>query len=127
MTIGPILAGIGILSLYQMHHGSSYLVDILPGVLIFGSGLVLTVSPLTTTVMTSVKEEDSGIASGINNAVSRAAGLIVVALLGLLGASSYYHFAILLSAGMAVAAGVISYLVVEDHVVTGLPKRSVSE
>ncbi|HEV2402850.1 MAG TPA: MFS transporter [Candidatus Saccharimonadales bacterium] len=113
MTAGPIITGIGVASLYGLHHGSSYIFGVMPGVLLFGIGLVLTVAPLTTTVMMAVDEKDSGIASGINNAVSRAAGLIVVAVLGLLGVGHVYHFSIVLCAGLAIGAGVISYLFIE--------------
>jgi EmrB/QacA subfamily drug resistance transporter len=113
MTVGPILQGAGMASLYFLGRGDSYWLHILPGVLLFAAGLVLTVAPLTTTVMTSVDEDSSGIASGINNAVSRAAGLIVIALLGLLGAAHVYHFAIVLCAGLAITAGAISYFYIE--------------
>jgi EmrB/QacA subfamily drug resistance transporter len=113
MTVGPILQGAGMASLYFLGRGDSYWLHILPGILLFAAGLVLTVAPLTTTVMTSVDEDSSGIASGINNAVSRAAGLIVIALLGLLGAAHVYHFAIVLCAGLAIAAGAISYFYIE--------------
>jgi EmrB/QacA subfamily drug resistance transporter len=116
MTAGPLITAGGIATLYNVHHGSSYLFHILPGILLFGIGLVLTVAPLTTTVMTSVDEDDSGIASGINNAVSRAAGLIVVALLGLYGANHVYHFAIILCAGLAASAGIISFAAIERQV-----------
>jgi predicted MFS family arabinose efflux permease len=113
MTVGPILMGIGMLTLFPLHRGDSYIFHILPGILLFAAGLVTTVAPLTTTVMTSVDEDESGIASGINNAVSRAAGLIVVALLGLLGAAHVFHFAIILCAGLAIVAGVISFVWIE--------------
>jgi len=112
MTVGPIVAGLGIATFYFVSPGDSYWLSVLPGALLFSCGLVLTVAPLTTTVMTSVDEHSSGIASGINNAVSRAAGLIVVALLGLLGTHNFYHFSMALCAGLAIAAGFISYVVV---------------
>jgi hypothetical protein len=110
MTVGPIIAGLGIAAFYSLSPGDSYLLHVLPGAIIFGIGLVLTVAPLTTTVMTSVDEVNSGIASGINNAVSRAAGLIIIAGLGLLGSSNFYHFSIALCAVLAIGAGLISYL-----------------
>lgn len=113
MTIGPILMGVGMASLFFLQRGDSYVLHILPGVLLFAAGLAMTVAPLTTTVMTSVDEDQSGIASGINNAVSRAAGLIVVAVLGLLGATHVYHFSIVLCAALAVFAGVISFVWIE--------------
>jgi EmrB/QacA subfamily drug resistance transporter len=114
MTLGPILAGLGILMLIHLSPHLSYLTQVLPGVLLFGVGLTLTVTPLTVTVMNSVSQNDSGIASGINNALSRAAGLIVIAVLGILGASDVYPFAIALCGAMAILAGVMSWLVVRN-------------
>jgi hypothetical protein len=61
--------------------GSHYLTDVLPPVLIFAAGLVHTVAPLTTTVLAAAPEEHAGVASGVNNAVARAAGLVAVAVL----------------------------------------------
>lgn len=113
MTFGPLFAGAGMTWLYFLQPGASYITGILPGVLFFSVGLALLVAPLTTTVMTSVSDENSGIASGINNAVSRVAGLIVIALLGLLGASQVYRFSMALCAVLAVLGGVISFLVIE--------------
>jgi EmrB/QacA subfamily drug resistance transporter len=115
MTIGPIISGIGIAMLLPLHKGDSYWTHLLPGVVTFSIGLVLTVAPLTTTVMGSVDERQSGIASGINNAVSRAAGLIVIAILGLFGTSLVYHFAMALCAAMAVASGLISFGMIRDQ------------
>jgi EmrB/QacA subfamily drug resistance transporter len=116
MTAGPITAGLGMLWLWPLHHGSSYLLGVLPGVALFGLGLALTVAPLTTTVMASVAEAHSGIASAVNNAISRVAGLLVVALLGLFGTSiaQTYHPAIALSAILALAAGGIAYATIKN-------------
>lgn len=114
MTTGPILAGLGILMLLPLQEGSSYWWNILPGIVLFGLGLATTVAPLTTTVLASVKEEDSGIASAVNNAVSRVSGLFVVAALGIFGASNAYHFAVLLCGGLAIAAGILSALLVRN-------------
>ena len=112
MTIGPLLTAAGMLYLYRLHPGSTYLVDILPGIVLFGLGMASLVSPLTITVMSSVAREDSGIASGINNAVSRAAGLLVIALLGLFGVAHAYRFTIVLCAGLAVISAIASYALV---------------
>jgi EmrB/QacA subfamily drug resistance transporter len=118
MTAGPTVAAVGIALLYFLKPGASYLWHVLPGVIVFGIGLALTVAPLTTTVMSSVDEQRSGIASGINNAVSRAAGLIVIAVLGLLGTSSVYAFAMVLCAALAAASGVISFVLIRDRTQT---------
>lgn len=114
MTLGPILAGLGILMLMHLSPHLNYFTQVLPGVLLFGVGLTFTVTPLTVTVMNSVSQGDSGIASGINNAVSRVAGLIVIALLGILGASDVYPFAIALCGVLAIAAGCMSWLVIRN-------------
>jgi EmrB/QacA subfamily drug resistance transporter len=115
MTFGPLLAAAGILSLIRLSAtNSNYLTVVLPGVTLFSIGLVLLVAPLTTTVMTSVEDASSGIASGINNAVSRVAGLIVIAVLGLFGTAHVYHFAIYLCAAMAAASGIVSFLMIKN-------------
>lgn len=114
MSVGPIISSIGMAILCFLKPGDNYFISILPGVVCFGIGLVLMVAPLTTTVMTSVQESHSGIASGINNAISRAAGLIIIALLGLLGTAHAYVFGMALSACLALLAGVISFTVIRN-------------
>lgn len=114
MTLGPVISAAGMILLLKFSPGDSYVWYLLPCVLLFSIGLVLLVAPLTTTVMASVDDSYSGIASGINNAVSRVAGLIVVALLGLLGTDNLYQFAIILSASMAAGAGIVSYLLIQN-------------
>jgi MFS family permease len=82
MTAGPIVGGLGLLLLLRVDTGTDYLTDVLPGLLIFGIGLSATVAPLTATVLDSVDEHRVGIASGVNNGVSRVAGLLAIAVLG---------------------------------------------
>jgi EmrB/QacA subfamily drug resistance transporter len=82
MTLGPIVAGVGMLLFMRLGTNASYPVDVLPAVLIFGLGMSATVAPLTATVLDSVSENRVGIASGINNGVSRVAGLLAIAVLG---------------------------------------------
>ncbi|HSD55567.1 MAG TPA: MFS transporter, partial [Candidatus Saccharimonadales bacterium] len=77
MTLGPIASGVGILMLLPLGQDSRYVTDILPGICLFGLGMASTVAPLTTTVLNSVEMDQSGIASAVNNAVSRVSGLIV--------------------------------------------------
>jgi hypothetical protein len=82
MTFGPIVAGFGMLMLLRVDASADYASQVLPGVLVFGLGLAATVAPLTATVLDSVEERHVGIASGINNAVSRVAGLLAIAVIG---------------------------------------------
>jgi EmrB/QacA subfamily drug resistance transporter len=114
MTVGPLLAAGGIASLHGLQPGDSYALHILPGVMLFGLGMSSLVAPLTVTVMSSVSKEHSGIASGINNAVSRVAGLIVIALLGLFGVTHAFSFTVILCAGLAAVAGLASWLLVRN-------------
>jgi EmrB/QacA subfamily drug resistance transporter len=82
MGFGPILAAGALLWLTRLDSHPSYLVDVLPAMVLFGLGLSMTVAPLTTTVLDSVQERHAGIASGVNNAVSRVAGVLAIAALG---------------------------------------------
>jgi EmrB/QacA subfamily drug resistance transporter len=82
MTFGPIVAGLGMLLLLRVEADAQYLSQVLPGVILFALGLAATVAPLTATVLDSVEERRVGIASGINNAVSRMAGLLAIAVIG---------------------------------------------
>jgi EmrB/QacA subfamily drug resistance transporter len=82
MTLGPIVAGVGTLLFLRLDPGADYVTDVLPAVLVFGLGLSATVAPLTATVLDSVAENRVGIASGINNGISRVAGLLAIAVLG---------------------------------------------
>lgn len=82
MTFGPIVAGCGMLLLLRIGASGDYVSQVLPGVILFALGLSATVAPLTATVLDSVEERHVGIASGINNAVSRMAGLLAIAVIG---------------------------------------------
>lgn len=81
MTLGPLLCAAGVLLMLRIGADASYLVDVLPAVTVFGLGLAATVAPLTATVLASAEDRHAGVASGVNNAVARAAGLLAVAVL----------------------------------------------
>jgi EmrB/QacA subfamily drug resistance transporter len=89
MCVGPIVGGIGLLMLTRVDAGASYVSDVLPGVIVFGLGLSATVAPLTATALNSVEENRVGVASGINNAVSRIAGVLAIAVFGALIAGRF--------------------------------------
>jgi EmrB/QacA subfamily drug resistance transporter len=82
MTLGPLVGGVGLLLMLRIDADASYLADILPAVLVFGLGLSAMVAPLTATVLDSVPENRAGVASGVNNGISRVAGLLAIAVLG---------------------------------------------
>jgi EmrB/QacA subfamily drug resistance transporter len=82
MGCGPLVAGVGLLTLLRVTVRVDYLTEVLPGLLIFALGLSLTVAPLTAAVLAGVEERQAGIASGVNNAVARVAGLLGIAALG---------------------------------------------
>jgi EmrB/QacA subfamily drug resistance transporter len=120
MTVGPLLSAAGLLLLLRVDATTSWLVDVLPAMLVFGAGLTLTVAPLTATVLDSAPDRFAGAASGVNNAVARAAGLLAVAvvpgLAGIVGDDytdpaafdAGYRMAMMIGAGLLVAAGALS-------------------
>jgi EmrB/QacA subfamily drug resistance transporter len=134
LTLGPIIIAAGMLLMTRINPGESYLTTVFPAVVVFGAGLVLVVSPVTATVLAAADDRHSGIASGVNNAVARVAGLIAVAVLpliaGLTGQSFYrpatmthgFHVAMVWTAGVAVAGGVIAWLTIDNRVLSSEPE-----
>ncbi|MGW0766192.1 MFS transporter [Streptomyces sp. NPDC002676] len=84
LTVGPLLCAVALLLMLRVGPHAHYLADVLPALLVMGAGMVILVAPLTATVLASVDTARAGLASGINNAAARAAGLIAVAALPLL-------------------------------------------
>ena len=84
MTAGPLLAGVGFLLTLGLGEGANYVTEVLPGILVFGLGLTLTVAPLTSAILGSISERQAGIGSAINNALARIAGLVTIALVGVI-------------------------------------------
>jgi EmrB/QacA subfamily drug resistance transporter len=81
LTVGPLVAAAGTLLLSRVGAGDSYVRDVLPGVIVLGVGMAITVAPLTAAVLGSVGDEMAGVASGVNNAVARFASMLAVAAL----------------------------------------------
>jgi predicted MFS family arabinose efflux permease len=89
MTVGPLLIAVGFLLLLRVDEHASFVGDVLPGLLIYALGLSATVAPLTATVLADADADDAGIASAINNAIARTAGLLATAAIGALLASTW--------------------------------------
>jgi EmrB/QacA subfamily drug resistance transporter len=129
MTIGPLVSAAGLLLLLRVDASASWAGHVLPAMLVFGAGLALTVAPLTATVLDAAPDRFAGAASGVNNAVARAAGLLAVAVVpGLagIGGDDYtdpaafgagFRVAMLIGAGLLVLAAVVAFALIRRPLV----------
>ena len=88
MSAGPVIAGFGTLYMSGVNMPVDYWIELLPGILLFGLGLSVTVAPLTSAILGSIQSKQADIGSAVNNAVARIAGLLAVAVVGILIGSS---------------------------------------
>ncbi|HVQ59515.1 MAG TPA: MFS transporter [Solirubrobacterales bacterium] len=128
LTVGPLVIALGLIWMSQIEPGDSYVSSILPPIIVFGLGLTLVVAPVTATVLAAADSRHSGIASGVNNAVARVAGLLAVAVLpviaGLTGDAFYdpekmtdgFQMAMMACAALSAAGGVLAWLTIEPNV-----------
>jgi MFS family permease len=128
LTLGPFLIAVGIVLMTGIDPGDSYLGAVLPAVIVFGLGLSLVVAPITATVLAAADARHAGVASGVNNAVARTAGLVAVAALPLiagLSGSDYespaaitdgFHVAMLACAIFSLAGGLLAWLTISNDV-----------
>jgi EmrB/QacA subfamily drug resistance transporter len=122
MGAGPLLGAVAVLLLVRIDEDVSYVVDVLPAMILFGIGLSITVAPLTVTVMSEAHHGDSGIASGVNNAVARVAGLLGIASVGVAVAGRSgaeldldgFRVGMLVTALLLAAGGVVGLLWVKN-------------
>jgi EmrB/QacA subfamily drug resistance transporter len=133
MTVGPLLCAGGLLLMLRIGADAPYVTEVLPGVALLGLGLSVTVAPLTATVLASVEVARAGIASGVNNAAARAAGLLAVAglpaIVGMTGdgyrvpstVDSGFDKAMLICAGLLVLGAVLAWLTVRSDALETAP------
>ncbi len=114
MGAGPLIAAAALLPMLRLGHEFSYWTELLPALVVFSVGLSMTVAPLTATVLADAGESDAGIASGVNNAVARVAGLLGIAVLGAAAAGSTnsldlsgFHLSMAITAALVAAGGAI--------------------
>jgi EmrB/QacA subfamily drug resistance transporter len=134
MGAGPLIASGGILLLLRADRHTSFVTDLLPALLVFAVGLSITVAPLTATVLADADETDAGIASAVNNAIARFAGLVGVAVVGVVVASMLtgdtfaanaqsvraFHTAVAVCGALVAFGGVVGALWIEN------PRRPVA-
>ncbi|QGK70410.1 DHA2 family efflux MFS transporter permease subunit [Allosaccharopolyspora coralli] len=125
MTIGPLVCAVGLALMTRAQPGAGYVTGVLPGVVVFGLGLAITVAPLTSAVLASVDPERGGVASGVNNAVSRIAGLLAVAVLPVVagwdpagpgGVGTVFGRALLISAVLCAFGGALAWWTIDRTV-----------
>jgi Na+/melibiose symporter-like transporter len=133
LTAGAVLTGAGLLLMAQIDPGDSYFAAVLPSLLVFGVGLAALITPITATVLASVDARHSGVASAVNNALSRLGQMIAVAVLplvaGLSGASfnqpaklaAGFPIAMRWAAGASFAAALLALITIRDDVL-GRPR-----
>ncbi|HJQ45253.1 MAG TPA: MFS transporter [Amycolatopsis sp.] len=126
LIVGPMLLAAGMLLMLRIGPGSTYLGSVLPAVVVFGLGLATVVAPVTATVLAAAPDEHAGVASGINNAIARAGGLLAIAILpavaGLTGESysdpaaltSGWRISLLVCAGLVAFGGLLAIGVRND-------------
>lgn len=112
MGVGPIVAGLGFVLMLRVHDPADYVSELLPGIIVFGLGLAITVAPLTSAILGAIDSSRSGIASAVNNAISRIAGLVTIAATSLIVGDriDYDGFtrAAIATAALLIAGGLVS-------------------
>ncbi len=122
MGTGPLVCAVGLLALLRLSPGFDYWTELLPPLVVFAIGLSLIVAPLTSTVLADAGEADAGIASGVNNAVSRIAGLVGIAVVGaaVAGGSNTldlhgFRIAMTITAGLVAVGGLTGFVGIRNH------------
>lgn len=119
MASGPIIAGCGYLLMLTTVDDFDFWTQMLPGLVLFGLGLSITVTPLTSAVLASIDRQHSGIGSALNNAISRIAGLIAVACTGIIVGGTLdtasFHRVLVVTAALFIIGGVVAAFGIRNH------------
>jgi predicted MFS family arabinose efflux permease len=126
MTAGPIIAGAGFALMTTTSLDFSYWIHIFPGIVLVGLGLAVTVAPLTSGILGAIDPARAGIGSAVNNAVSRVAGLVTVAVVGIVAGgaldASGFGRVVFVTAMLMFAGGVVSFIGIRNPTV--VPERA---
>jgi predicted MFS family arabinose efflux permease len=120
LIIGPLIAALGFLLFALPSVGDSYWKAFFPAVVVLGFGMVITVAPLTTVVMNSVDQDRVGTASGINNAVARVAGVLAIAVLGIVMVNAFSSALNRKLANLSLPAGILHGIQADEIKLAGL-------
>jgi EmrB/QacA subfamily drug resistance transporter len=121
MTVGPLIAAVGVALMARIVPGTTYLGAVLPALVVFGLGLAITVAPLTAAVLAAVPDSYAGTASGVNNAIARVAGLLAVAVLPVAAGISAgpgqplgpgFSLAMFMTAGVCLLGGITAWVTI---------------
>lgn len=139
MAVGPMIVAIGVLLYARIDANGNYLLQVLPGVVVFGFGLSVTVAPLTATALSSAPTQHAGLASAVNNTVARTGGLLAVAILpplvGITGSSylhpaqfqSGFHQAVLIAAVVCALGGLLGATTIRNPEHDTAPRQALPE
>lgn len=123
MALGPMLASAGFLAMLAVDQSVNYWTQILPGMVLFGVGLAITVAPLTSAILGAVNPKQAGIGSAVNNAVARIAGLVAIATIGVTVGTDLtlegFHRGLVLMALLLFIGGVISAIGIRNPEIAG--------
>jgi EmrB/QacA subfamily drug resistance transporter len=134
LTLGPLIIAAGLLLMLRINPGDSYISAVLPAVIVFGLGLTLVVAPVTATVLAAVDSSHAGIASGVNNAVARVAGLLAVAVIpvaaGITGDKFYepsamtdgFHTGMVICAVLSLLGAAVAWTTISSDVLHAEPE-----
>jgi EmrB/QacA subfamily drug resistance transporter len=127
MAVGPIVAGAGALLLLRTTVHANYLTELLPAIIVFSLGISMTVAPLTSAILGSINPVQAGIGSAINNAVSRIAGLLAIAIIGVVVAQvnvSGFHKGLVICASLLIIGGIVSAIGITNTTKNGSSSKN---